>query len=614
MADLSKVYDALRNADAAGDTAGAQKLAAYISSQSANDGRPAMETRDPNEVDPISGQTRGQMEAQLAKYNSERGPLSDAANFARTHISNDLHNVATAGHAIGMGGIKGVTGLADLASAPLIGAANAGIAGYDHYRSPSLSETITGKQSHQLPYFPLTKAADLTDQTYLANAGNTPQTAFGKILSAGAGAASGALTTAGLGGLMGGTSASPLVSKIGQFLSANPKLQAVGAATGGASGEATKQHGGSPTAQLAASLIGSTMTNGIPMLLKGGVRPTPEANALMNEGNDLTGGQMRPGGIYDNLEAASQHVPILGPLTKSVRSDARNGAFNNLIANKTAAPGAQVTPSSDVQQTLSDAYDSFKPAYQQVEGFPLRVKQGQPVIMNEGADQPIADAMKQAINAKNVMASKSTRAMVQGVIDDQLSKPIKTSGDLLDVRSSIRDYIRKVGYNAPDAPERQQLLQNAEDVVTKALDSQLPKNLMDKVKDIDLQYAKHKIVEQAVASAKDQPVSVNNLSNAIATAEKSRNGVGSYARGGGLLREDAKNMASVFNESVKPTGAALPSAGASAVLAPLIGALTLSKGGRNLAAGRTAWQQALQQNNVPLSSTSAALAQILGAQ
>lgn len=44
--DLSAVYDALRNADAAGDTAGAQKLAAYIKSQSG-----------PKSYDLVNGQT-----------------------------------------------------------------------------------------------------------------------------------------------------------------------------------------------------------------------------------------------------------------------------------------------------------------------------------------------------------------------------------------------------------------------------------------------------------------------------------------------------------------------------------------------------------------------------
>ena len=412
--------------------------------------------------------------------------------------------------------------------------------------------------------------------------------------------------TRGVGGAVGGLgagqmlarSANPIMQGAGQILS-SPKGAFAPAVTSSLAQGVTREAGGGRGSQLAAALAGGLAPAGAAGAMRAftGIKPSPEAQMLIDRGMDLTPGQLKKGGVFDQLETAFENVPVIGQIIKAPKEQVEKDLRHALI-QESAAPGATIVKTDKVSKMLDQAYDSFDPAYQTVHGFPLVLQNGKPVIVNVGANVRIDKAFKSAIANKSVTAQDQTRKIVSNFLDQQLTKPITHSEDLLNIRSAIRSKMRNLKATDVDSSAMRELYENAEDVVTKALESQLPPKLMQQLKAVDAKYANYKTLENAVFKGGE------DLSPAdVERAMKQGADKGTYARGGGSpLRPLVEAGESVTAQTIPQTGARLAPllaaagvVGKSAAAIPaalMTGGLVGTKAGRTLARGGYDWQNA----------------------
>lgn len=392
--------------------------------------------------------------------------------------------------------------------------------------------------------------------------------------------------------------ASPIMQGAGQVLS-SPKGAFAPAVTSSLAQGVTRESGGGRGSQLAAALAGGLAPVTGAAALRGftGVKPSPEAQLLVAKGLDLTPGQLRKGGILDQLETAFENVPVIGQIIKAPKDKVEKDLQHTLI-QESAAPGAVIPKTGKASEMLDAAYDSFDPAYKTVHGFPLVLQKGKPVIVNVGQNVPMDKALQTAINTRAVRATAETRKSISDWLQNQLTKPIKNSEDLLNIRSAIRSEIKSIKATDVDASASRELLENAEDVVTQTLESQLPANLMQKLKAVDAKYANYKTLEKAVFQGGEgfTPAQVER-------AMKQGADKGTYARGGGSpLRPIVEAGKQVTAQTLPQTGARLApllaaagviGKGVAAIPAGIVGAgLVGTKTGRTLARGGYDWQNA----------------------
>lgn len=398
--------------------------------------------------------------------------------------------------------------------------------------------------------------------------------------------------------------ASPIMQGAGEILS-SPKGAFAPAVTSSLAQGVTRESGGGRGSQLAAALAGGLAPVTGAAALRGisGIKPSPSAQLLMKEGVQLTPGKLNQGGFLDMLETSYENA--LGKIITGPKQKAEQD-IRHLLISKSAAPGASVQQTDDVAKMLNEAYDSFEPAYETVHGFPLVLQKGKPVIVNVGQNVPIDRAFRSVVSNRSVDAQDSTRRIVQNFLDDQLTKPIKNSEDLLKIRSAIRTRIRNKKATDVDASAMRELYEDAENVVTKALESQLPPNLMQQLRAVDAKYSNYKTLEKAVFNKGE-----NFTATDVERVLKQNADKGSYARGEGT------ELRPIVEAARKVTGQALPQTGARNVLpatmalgsvlypsAALTGAKMLgpaalgylglagTQAGRKLASGGYGWQNA----------------------
>jgi hypothetical protein len=457
-----------------------------------------------------------------------------------------------------------------------------------------IGEALTGRQAPQWmkPAQSFVQGMEQLGGKELAPA-NATERVVGDITRATGGA---------IGGLGAGQamtrSASPMIRSAGQMLS-SPKGAFAPAVTSSLASGITRESGGGPAAQLAAALAGGLAPAGAAGVLKSvsGIKPSPSAQLLINKGVDLTPGQLNKGGLIDQLETSFENFPIIGQIIKAPKDKVEEDLRHALI-QESAAPGAIVPKTGKASEMLDAAYDSFDPAYQTVHGFPLVLQKGKPVIVNVGQNVPMDKALQSVVNSRAVMATADTRSSVSGWIQNQLSKPIKNSEDLLNIRSAIRSQIRNIKATDVDSSAKRELLNNAEDVITKTLESQLPPNLMKRLQSVDAAYANYKKLEDAVFKGGENFTSAQVERSIKQGADK-----GTYARGGGSpLRPLVEAGKEVTAQTLPQTGARLGpmlatagliGKGAAAIPAALLSAgLVGTKTGRTLARGGYNWQNA----------------------
>ncbi len=486
-----------------------------------------------------------------------------------TH-KNDYSPAAGVMRDIPVGTMQGVAGLADIGGLMTpSGVVNQGRAIYNYFRKPSMSELVTGKEAGP-DLFPLSGQVAKIDAA-LATPRNTPQTGAQRIVRDITRAGSGTLATMGVGGAVAGPSS---------MLASNPGMQMVSSATGATASGLTREAGGGKVAQTIAGLAGGLA----PSLAKAGVQrligePSKEAKVLLDKGVDLTPGQQRPGGKWSQMEDAIQDWPLIGPSIKSSKESASNQAKEAFLLEG-AAPGATVKPTGDLKQTLSNVSDTFIPAYDKVNGFPIK-----PVIMNQGQNTPIKGAIARVIADKGIDATDASRKEAASWLGNLLTRKLKTSEDVLSLRSELRSRIREMSGDTTESAAKRDIYQRAEKKITEVLESQLPPPLLKELKSVDAQYAKHMIGVEAMVKAKDRPGGFT-WNEASTSAQKSAIpvvGKKGYAKGQGIQRDIPEASAKVFAQT-PPTGARVIAHAAGIPLVLPITAGTTSKTFRNFMA------------------------------
>jgi hypothetical protein len=408
-----------------------------------------------------------------------------------------------------------------------------------------------------------------------------------------------AAATAPLGG--GIAAGADLAAAKGAGLLARPLVKALMA--GGAQGLATADPG-SRLADTATGIGAGGLAHGAGALvskLANGLTRTPAAQRLLDQGVDLTPGQMNPQGVFNQFEQALDSVGWLKQAVEPTR-DAAEHSWQAKAIGLGAAPGAPpLKPSANIHDLLQQAYDSYGPLYQQAHGFPVS-----PVIMRTaGPDIPLSDAFKAAAKAPGV-PQKLQKSEAEWLKDRLTQLPQNPqSEDLLQLRSDIRARARDANLKTDvDSGHVAAINSRAEQRVTDALNSQLPPQPLAVLRQADSNYGNYKTIENAVASVKDNLAGLTptKLSQAIYNSVRDP----AYARGaGGALRQWAQDGAEVFQNVSPPTGARNVTLGSAALLGlthPWVaipaatGALGMTSTalGRRLAQGATAPQRFVQ--------------------
>lgn len=411
---------------------------------------------------------------------------------------------------------------------------------------------------------------------------------------------------------MGATAALGNVGKLGAALASNPISNA--AIQGGIQGAATSDPGERGMNATIGGLTGGALGANQALVgkLVNGLKRSTDAQALLDKGISLTPGQMNPSGTWNQFENALEHAPVAGPLVKSARDNAEH-QFQAVAIGQGAAPGsAPLKPSGNIQDLLQQAYDSYKPLYDQAKGYPVSPS----IVRTNGPNVPLDAAFTAAAKAPGVPASlqQSEAAWLQDRLTQLPKSP--NSEDLLQLRSDIRQRGRLANLKTDtDSGHVANIAGRAEQGVTASLNSQLPPEPLKALATADSNYGNYKIIENAVAKSKDNLAGLTpqKLSQSIYEASQDP----AYARGaGGPLRTLAQQGTNVFQEVVPPNGksvAALSLGAAGLALHPALtgiggagmGGLVLTQGGRQLAAGQTGPQQAAQKlvaalrNNTP---------------
>lgn len=369
------------------------------------------------------------------------------------------------------------------------------------------------------------------------------------------------------------------------FLSAGPDNRASGAVTGGLSG-----------------MVFPALSAGFRTAAQG-LRRTPEAQLLLDRGVSLTPGQLNPTGTVNQVEETLQSVPWVGSVIRNARENAQEQF------NRVAVQQGSFAPLSGTARTLNDqldeAFRSFDAAYAPARGVPVA-----PQVRGGGGNpQPLSKAFD-AIGQKartgltppdRKEAARALKDTLQEIIDASQQKGGLESDDLLQFRSIIRDAGRRMDGDAIRDRALRDLYDEAEDVVTRALDQQLPQPAMTAVRAADAKYAQYKTVATAVRKARDRPTGFTPTMLSQAVSENTPADL--YARGGGgPLRNLAKAGSQAFEMRAPPTGARLAIIGAGA-LKPYVGvpaaagmlAAAGTETGRRAAAGQLASQQMLDR-------------------
>lgn len=394
-------------------------------------------------------------------------------------------------------------------------------------------------------------------------------------------------------------------------------LVATGATQGAVQGASTADPGNRARDALVGALTGGTLGAGASGVRGAvyGVERSPAAQRLMDQlpPGTLTPGQINPTGVMNMFEQASESLGGLKQIVEGARDSAEH-AWQTRVIQEGAAPGTKITPSSDMHDMLRQAYESYEPLYDQARGFPVKA-----AVMNGTQGVKLGPIFQQAAQLPGT--TDSAQKAAGSWLQNELTRlpPNPTSDDLLQLRSSIRAQLRTSRLsNDSVAQDKAQIFANAEQAVTRSLNSQLPPQALQALQTADSAYGRYKVLENAVAASKDQVAGLTpaKLSQAVYNATPDQ----TYALGGGgTLRQLAQDGAQVFQNVSPPTGAravTLAPLAAAAIAHPVAVGVPLVTGGlgmvgtrtgRRIAAGQTAPQQAVQSLTNALSGAASSV-------
>lgn len=323
-------------------------------------------------------------------------------------------------------------------------------------------------------------------------------------------------------------------------------------------------------------------------LFTGLIQPSKAAEYLRSKHvGGLTVGQMAPDSYLAQMEEASMSAAGVGPAIKAQRDVARQ-QWQQAVLREALPPGQDAAVGDDIGEQMASVFGGFDSVYNSVKGHPIDPR------------APLA-ALK-AVDDPTIYASDGTRRQVAKFVKDQITalKPRPDgafdSGEVLALRSFLRQELR----NLPDdARQDRALLQGTVDLLSDALDTELPPDVAATLRAADRQYVKAKTVGDAVGRARDQQDGFTTKQMSTAIAQNTPTAI--YQQGGGgELRRLAQAGESALAPKIPITGARLLSAGPVPYLTgPMAYAMNLP-GPKSALLGRTALQQSVVQGTAGL--------------
>jgi hypothetical protein len=350
-----------------------------------------------------------------------------------------------------------------------------------------------------------------------------------------------------------------------------------------------------PGSRLEGAALGAGAGAALPAVAMGGktavtgLARTPEAQLLLDKGVELTPGQANPKGMYAQFEEATQSAPFVGGAIKGAREHGEE-SFVKAAIREAAPPGSKI-PDGPPGEMLTAAYNAFEPLYAKAKGVPLKLS----TQTSTGVRDALGRRLRTVVTEKG--STDQVRAEVSSFLENEFSRSMKKTDDLLKMRSEIRQRIRQYsqepGVHAADAAK---ILSKAEKAVTDSLEAQLKPDALAALRAADKHYGTYKTFEDALYRAKDRPQGFTPTQ--LSMAARDATDPGAYARGaGGVPREMAQAGQRSLEMRVPPTGArlaplllGLPTGGLSYAI-PAI--LSGTRAGAKVAMGRTKAQMKL---------------------
>lgn len=356
------------------------------------------------------------------------------------------------------------------------------------------------------------------------------------------------------------------------------------AAEGGTAGELTS--GDAASGALFGLGIGGALAGA--RKIAQGARRTPEAQALLNEGMDLTPGQMNPKGAINQMETGAEHVPFLGASVKGARE-----ALPDQILRKRLSEvrGREVGAHESIDDVMDETYDGLKNQYAHFEQLPTVAGDGNKLLAGLRATIKNSPASEDAVNASSRYLDNRMSALVnRSKNGGQVSV-----GDLISMRSDLRGQARKFRKVSDlSAHERADVLDEAEKHLTGVIDNALLPSEQSAIRTLDQKYATYKPIETSfVAHRTGAPTTRQQLGALRATMSD-----GEYVGSAGPKAPTKKllqNASSVQASQATPTGIGYLFPTVGKFVSPVTALTSGTKTGRRLAQGATRGQRGLQR-------------------
>jgi hypothetical protein len=255
--------------------------------------------------------------------------------------------------------------------------------------------------------------------------------------------------------------------------------------------------------------------------IRGGyVKPTPEAQRLIDEGAQLTLGQMDPNSPIGRLEELAA-----AKFTGSGVAEMRNRGVSttrDALLKKAAAPGAAPpTGGTAVMSQIDEIGAGFTKAYDEVlDGVRIQPEKYEGAgkwrgffadaslkgaAKTKGAFELAVEGAKDASPAvkKRALAWLTDKAETVGLRPAKSGKDVGTvdARAVQSLRTKIRTRKRELGDQGDDR-ELKEIYERAEEFVSELLEGQLPPESAAKLRALDASYRNNLAVERAAAGAR----------------------------------------------------------------------------------------------------------------
>lgn len=334
-----------------------------------------------------------------------------------------------------------------------------------------------------------------------------------------------------------------------------------------------------------------------------GARRTKEAAALLDDGMDLTPGQMNPKGAINQMEAGAEHVPFLGAGVRGAREGLSDQVLRKRLGD---VAGRKISATANIDDVMDETYEGLRNQYNAFEKLPT--------IAGDG--NKLAAGIKATI-AKAPVSDDAVRAS-ERYLDNRMSALVAKSkagkvavGDLIEMRSDLRGQIRSLR-RKPEliAIERADVLEEAERHLSGVIDNALLPSEQSAIRALDAKYAQYKPIETAFVQHRTGAPTVRQQLGAL----KNTMSPGEFVSSTGPkapTKRMLQNAISVQQAQATPTGIGYLFPKVGKWVSPFMAMTSGSKTGRRIAQGATAPQRALRR--IGETKTASELARLLRA-